>query len=186
MLRFIICEDKKQYQDKISVIINKVMMPYNFEYKISKFTEYNEELSKIIKNENEQKVYILDIELPEISGLEIASEIREEDLDSSIIFLTVHPECQNDIFYSRLLAIDFINKDKLWQDRFEETIIYTIRSLDKKRVLSFEFNHNSYRLPMRKILYIEKIQDNSKCRIIMEDDSIYEINNRYYYCYKEN
>lgn len=177
MLRFIICEDKKQYQDKISVIINKVMMPYNFEYKISKFTEYNEELSKIIKNENEQKVYILDIELPEISGLEIASEIREEDLDSSIIFLTVHPECQNDIFYSRLLAIDFINKDKLWQDRFEETIIYTIRSLDKKRVLSFEFNHNSYRLPMRKILYIEKIQDNSKCRIIMEDDSIYEINN---------
>ena len=177
MLRFIICEDKKQYQDKISVIINKVMMPYNFEYKISKFTEYNEELSKIIKNENEQKVYILDIELPEISGLEIASEIREEDLDSSIIFLTVHPECQNDIFYSRLLAIDFINKDKLWQDRFEEIIIYTIRSLDKKRVLSFEFNHNSYRLPMRKILYIEKIQDNSKCRIIMEDDSIYEINN---------
>lgn len=176
MLRFIICEDKKQYQDKISVIINKVMMPYNFEYKISKFTEYNEELSKIIKNENEQKIYILDIELPEISGLEIASEIREEDLDSSIIFLTVHPECQNDIFYSRLLAIDFINKDKLWQDRFEETIIYTIRSLDKKRVLSFEFNHNSYRLPMRKILYIEKIQDNSKCRIVMEDDSSYEIN----------
>lgn len=176
MLRFIICEDNKQYQEKISVIINKAMMPYNFEYKISKFTEYNEELSKIIKNENEQKVYILDIELPEISGLEIASEIREEDLDSSIIFLTVHPECQNDIFYSRLLAIDFINKDKLWQDRFEETIIYTIRSLDKKRVLSFEFNHNSYRLPMRKILYIEKIQDNSKCRIVMEDDSSYEIN----------
>ena len=100
MLRFIVCEDKKQYQDKISVIINKVMMPYNFEYKISKYTEYNEELSKIIKNENEQKIYILDIELPEISGLEIASEIREEDLDSSIIFLTVHPECQNDIFYS--------------------------------------------------------------------------------------
>ena len=29
---------------------------------------------------------------------------------------------------------------------------------------------------MNKILYIEKIQDNSKCRIIMEDDSIYEIN----------
>ena len=176
MLRFIICEDKKQYQDKISVIINKVMMPYNFEYKISKFTECNEELSKIIKNENEQKVYILDIELPEISGLEIASEIREDDLESSLIFLTIHSEFQNDIFYSRLLAIDYINKDKLWQDRFEETIIYTIRSLDKKRVLSFEFNHNSYRLPMRKILYIEKIQDNSKCRIVMEDDSSYEIN----------
>ena len=176
MLRFIICEDNKQFNEKISVIINKIMMPYNFEYKISKFTEYNEELSKIIKNENEQKIYILDIELPEISGLEIASEIREDDLESSIIFLTVHPEFQNDIFYSRLLAIDYINKDKLWQDRFEETIKYTIKSLNKRRVLSFEFNHNSYRLPMNKILYIEKVQDNPKCRIVMEDGSIYDIN----------
>ena len=67
MLRFVICEDNKQFQDKISTIINKTMMPYNFEYKISKFTEYNEELSKIIKDKNESKVYILDIELPEIS-----------------------------------------------------------------------------------------------------------------------
>ena len=176
MLRFVICEDNKQYQEKISVIINKNMMPYNFEYKISKFTEYNEELSKIIKNDTEQKIYILDIELPEISGLEIASEIREDDLESSIIFLTIHPEFQNDIFYSRLLAIDYIYKDKLWQDRFEETIIYTIKSINRKRVLSFDFNYNSYRLPIKKILYIEKIQDNPKCKIVMEDGSIYEIN----------
>ena len=176
MLRFIICEDNKQFQEKLSVIINKLMMPYNFEYKISKFTEYNEELSEIIKNDNENKVYILDIELPEISGLEIASEIREEDLESSIIFLTVHPEFQNDIFYSRLLAIDYINKDKLWQERFKETILYTIKSLNKKRILSFDFNYNSYRIPIRKILYIEKIQDNPKCKIVMEDGSTYEIN----------
>ncbi len=176
MLRFVICEDNKQFQDKISTIINKTMMPYNFEYKISKFTEYNEELSKIIKDKNESKVYILDIELPEISGLEIASEIREEDLESTIIFLTIHPEFQNDIFYSRLLAVDYINKDKLWQQRLEETITYTIKSLDKKRILSFEFNYNSYRLPINKILYIEKVQDNPKCKIVMEDGSTYEIN----------
>ncbi len=176
MLRFVICEDNKQYQEKISVIINKTMMQYNFEYKISKFTEYNEDLSKIIKNDTEQKVYILDIELPEISGLEIASEIREDDLESSLIFLTIHPEFQNDIFYSRLLAIDYIYKGKLWQERFEETIIYTIKSIDKRRVLSFDFNYNSYRLPIKKILYIEKVQDNPKCKIVMEDGSIYEIN----------
>lgn len=176
MLRFIICEDNKQFIEKISVIINKEMMPYNFEYKISKFNEYNTELSEIIKDDNEQKIYILDIELPEISGLEIASEIREEDLESSIIFLTSHPECQNDIFYSRLLAIDFIHKDRLWQDRFADTINYTLKSLNRRRILSFEFNYNSYRLPINKILYIEKIQDNPKCKIVMEDNSEYEIN----------
>lgn len=175
MLRFIICEDNKDFMERIAQIINKVMMPYNFEYKISKFTEYNKEVEEIITKKNEQKIYVLDVELPDISGLEIASEIRTEDLDSTIMFITSHPECQNDIFYSRLLAIDYINKDRLWSDRFEKTITYAIKNLNKRRILSFEFNYNSFRLPIDRILYIEKVQDNQKCTINMEDGSKYEM-----------
>lgn len=175
MLRFIICEDNKDFMERIAQIINKVMMPYNFEYKISKFTEYNKEVEEIITRKNEQKIYVLDVELPDISGLEIASEIRTEDLDSTIMFITSHPECQNDIFYSRLLAIDYINKDRLWADRFEKTITYAIKNLNKRRILSFEFNYNSFRLPIDRILYVEKVQDNQKCTINMEDGSKYEM-----------
>ena len=175
MLRFIICEDNKDFMERIAQIINKVMMPYNFEYKISKFTEYNKEVEEIITKKNEQKIYVLDVELPDISGLEIASEIRTEDLDSTIMFITSHPECQNDIFYSRLLAIDYINKDRLWSDRFEKTITYAIKNLNKRRILSFEFNYNSFRLLIDRILYIEKVQDNQKCTINMEDGSKYEM-----------
>ena len=84
MVRFIICEDNKEFLMKIHNILTKVMMPYNFEYKINEFTEYNKDVHEIINKEGEQKVYILDIELGEISGLEIASEIRENDLESII------------------------------------------------------------------------------------------------------
>ena len=87
MLRFIICEDNKEHLDRLCNIINKVMMPYNFEYKINKFTQYNKEVEEIINNKTDIKVYLLDIELPVISGLEIASEIRENDLESIIIFI---------------------------------------------------------------------------------------------------
>lgn len=175
MLRFIICEDNKDCNEKIAIIINKIMMPYNFEYKINKFQKYDKEIEKIIAQEQEQKIYILDIELPEISGLEIASNIRETDLESVIIFVTAHPECQNDIFYSRLLAIDYINKNKLWQDRLEKTIKYAVKNISNRRVLSFDYNRNSYRLPINSILYIEKVPDNQKCIIYMEDKSKYEI-----------
>lgn len=175
MLRFIICEDNKEFIDKLSIIINKVMMPYNFEYKINKYREYNKEVEELILRKNEQKIYILDIELPIISGLEIASNIRENDLESMIIFVTSHPECQNDIFYSRLLAIDFINKDRLWQKRFEDTILYTIKNINNRRVISFEFNYNSYRLPIDQILYVEKVPENQKCIFVMEDGNTYEI-----------
>ena len=132
MLRFIICEDNKDFMSRLSNIINKVMMPYNFEYKINKFTQYNKEVEEIIKRKNEQKAYVLDIELPEISGLEIASTIRERDLTSIIIFVTSYTEYKNDIFYSRLLAIDYIPKDRVWKDRFESTIEYTVKTINKK------------------------------------------------------
>ena len=175
MLRFIICEDSKDYLDKISIIINKVMMPYNFEYKINKYREYNKEVEEIIVRKHEQKIYVLDIELPDISGLEIASNIREIDLESMIIFVTSHPECQNDIFYSRLLAIDYINKNKLWKDRLEKTIKYAVKNINNRRLLSFDFNYNSYRLTIKDILYVEKMPENQKCIIVMEDGNKYEI-----------
>lgn len=175
MLRFIVCEDNKDFLGRLCNIVNKVMMPYNFEYKISKFTEYNKEVEEIIKKKHEQKIYILDIELGDISGLEIASEIRENDLESIIIFVTSHNECKNDIFYSRLLAIDYISKDRLWAERFESTMEYTIKAINRKRVLAFEFNYNSYRVPFNDILYIEKVQDNQKCIINTENGNKFEI-----------
>ncbi len=175
MLRFIICEDNKEFLGRLHTIINKVMMPYNFEYKVNTFTKYSKEVEELIKKDNEQKIYVLDIELAEVSGLEIASEIRENDLESIIIFVTAHPECRNDIFYSRLLAIDYIPKDRLWADRFEETINYVVKALNKQKVLLFDFNYNSYRIPFSDILYIEKVQDNQKCTIYTEDGKQYGI-----------
>lgn len=175
MLRFIVCEDNKDFIGRLSSIINKVMMPYNFEYKISKFTQYNKEVEELIARKDEQKIYVLDIVLPEISGLEIASEIRENDLESMIIFVTSHNEFRNDIFYSRLLAVDYIPKDKLWADRFEKTIVYAVKVVNKRRVLAFEFNYNSYRIPFDDILYIEKVSDQLKCIINTENGSQYEI-----------
>ena len=176
MLRFIVCEDNKDFLDRLCNVINKVMMPYNFEYKINKFTTYSKEVEEIIRKKYEQKVYVLDIELGDVSGLEIASEIREKDLDSIIIFVTAHNECKNDIFYSRLLAIDYISKDRLWQERFESTLVHTIKAVNRRRVLAFDFNHNSYRVPFDDILYIEKVQDNPKCIIYTENGTKYEIN----------
>ena len=59
MLRFIVCEDNKEFLGRLCNVVNKVMMPYNFEYKISKFTSYTKEVEEVIKRKYEQKVYVL-------------------------------------------------------------------------------------------------------------------------------
>ena len=99
MLRFIVCEDNKESLERICNIINRVMMPYNYEYKTNKFTSYNKEVSELIKTKYEEKIYVLDIELGDVSGLEIASQIRHEDPESVIIFtFTVRCNKNNNTF----------------------------------------------------------------------------------------
>ena len=133
MLRFITCDNEPEALERTVLAIRTIMMPYDFDYKISKFLKYDKDFEEIIKTPGEQKVYLLDIDLPKVSGLEIASEIRENgDWESMIIFVSGHPECKDDIFYSRLLAIDYIAKDRFWASRFESTIEHVIKNSNKR------------------------------------------------------
>ena len=177
MIRFIICEDNTNFLNKIAEVVHKIMMPTNFDYKVHKFKNYDNNLEKIIDSKNDEKIYILDVEIPDISGLEIASQIREDDEESTIIYLTCHPECKNDVFYSRLLALDYIQKGQLWNDRLEDTLKYITKKLERKSTLNFEFQSNSYRIPFEEINYIEKVQSLKKCIIYTTDGKSYEISN---------
>ena len=176
MLRFITCDDNKEALEKTVLAIRTIMMPYDYDYRISKFTKYDEEFEKIVKTPGEQKVYILDIEMPKVSGLEIASEIRENgDWESMIIFVTAHPECKDDIFYSILMALDFISKYFNYEKRLEESLTKVLDIYNIKNTLIFNYDYITYRVPINKILYIEKITDHKKCLIVTESGEKFEV-----------
>lgn len=165
MIKFIICDDNKEALDIANKAVTKAMMDYDIEYKVLKFTKYDEKLKTQIKDELNTKIYILDIELPMVSGLEIASEIREMDDDSIIIFVTAHPECKNDIFYSRLEAIDYISKYYRYEERIEETIKHIMNRKYRNNTFSFTYNHVHNKLLYKEITYIEKEPLQNRCII---------------------
>lgn len=175
MIKFIVCENEIPFLQEVSNELNKIMMPLKHDYKIFKFNEYNEKLQNIIEDQSDKKIYILDVEMPPVSGLEIASEIREKDEESIIIFLTQYTNYKDDIFFSRLLALDYINKRNFWRERLSETIEHVLRKLDRKKILSFNFNANSYRIPLETINYIEKVPSLKKCLIHTKDGKVYQV-----------
>ena len=165
MIKFIICDDNKEALDIANKSVTKAMMNYDIEYKVLKFTKYDEKLKEQIKDELNTKIYNLDIELPIVSGLEIASEIREMDDDSIIIFVTAHPECKNDIFYSRLEAIDYISKYYKYEERIEETVKHIMKKRYRNKTFSYTYNHVHNKLLYKEINYIEKEQLQNRCII---------------------
>lgn len=174
MIKFIICEDNLDTLERTSQTVTKSMMKYDIEYKVYKFPKYTNELKKLNENGN-VKIYILDVELPGISGLEIASEIREDDDDSIIIFATAHPDYRDDIFYSRLSAIDYIPKQQLYQERLQNTIEYVIDKKYKNKSISIISKHNHCKILYKEINYIEKCQMQNKCIIHLVDGETKEV-----------
>lgn len=175
MLKIIICEDNQVCLEKAISATHKALGNYDIDYKICKYLSFCKEFEEDIEDKINKKIYILDIELPEISGLQIAEKIRRDDWDSIIIFVTSHPECRNDIFYSRLLAFDYISKYTSYEKRLQQSIEEASKIVGKKRVFIYKYNRIIYRLEFDEILYFERINGTNKWLLHIESGNIYEI-----------
>ena len=175
MLKIIICEDNQVCLEKAISATHKALGNYDIDYKICKYLSFCKEFEEDINDKINKKIYILDIELPDISGLQIAEKIRKDDWDSIIIFVTSHPECRNDIFYSRLLAFDYISKYTTYEKRLQQSIEEASKIVGKRRVFIYKYNRIIYRLEYDEILYFERLNGTKKWLIHIESGNIYEI-----------
>jgi two-component system, LytTR family, response regulator AgrA len=154
MIDFIILDDEKTIRDTTKKIINRLMMPYDIAYNIKVFEDYSIEMKNIIEKNEGIKIYILDIELPSKSGIDIARKIREKDWESIIIFLTAHYDLGLEAIKNRLMLLDFISKFNNYKDNLKKVLEICLKIVGKKRVLSFTNDKNLYRLKLEDICYI--------------------------------
>lgn len=165
MINFIICDDKKVFVKKINNIINKVMMANNIEYNIHNFNDYDQRFLKIISDKLSFKIYILDIETPTRSGIEIARIIRKNDIESMLIFLTAYyDKYVQEILKSRFMFLDFIDKSVDYEESLENTIRYALSNINKKNIIRFKSKNIVYTIETKDILYIYRDKDR-KCNI---------------------
>lgn len=106
-------------------------------------------------------IYLLDIALPGISGIDLAREIRVQDQDALILFITDYEQYVYEVF--DVLPFRFIRKpvqtEELRKD-MTEAITYLRR---ENRIFFFSIGHDAYQLYYKDILYFEG--DGRKCRI---------------------
>lgn len=165
MIKFVVCDDQKEFRAKMVMSINKVLMNSNLEYKIDEFERFDKNFDKLINDGLSSKIYILDIELPGISGIDIARRIRKVDWNSIIIMVTSHSELGYEALKAQIMLLDFISKFDNCEDNVESILKNAIAKVDDKKVISFESSGIGYRIYLDDIIYVVKDTVERKCII---------------------
>ena len=153
---FIICDDDATIIDKVKNIIYYEMMKNNLDYKIFTFEDYDSDFMEIMNNPMMGKIYILDIEAPSRSGIDIARIIRQNDINSVIIFLTGHEELGLSILKSELMFLSFINKLDDCDSKIKSAIKKSLKVLDLKNIVRFCDNGVHFSVDIDEILYVTR------------------------------
>ena len=156
MLNVIICDDNQRDLFKVETIIDKFMKRNKYEYNKHIFKDYNESFMNIIKSKLPFKIYILDIETPSRSGIDVAREIRKKDLESIIIFLTGHDELGRVILQNDLMFLSFVNKFDNIENRLSNILYKAINIIKYKKIIKIEEGNNTYSIDINDIIYFSK------------------------------
>ena len=176
MINFIIYDKDKRFRQMYISIILKMFGNKNISYEIVEIEKYNNKTLEIINNLCGKKIFILEIDVPGMSGLDLAKIIRNNgDWDSQIIISTEHEKLEYCALTSNLLILDYISKYYNCLENVRNSIGLALKILNKNKSLNFQYKGEIFQLPYKDILFIERNID-LDISIINTKDSKIEIN----------
>ncbi|MBO5096497.1 MAG: LytTR family transcriptional regulator DNA-binding domain-containing protein [Bacilli bacterium] len=174
MINFIVVDDNHEIIKIVENIITKFMMNESIEYKINIFDDYDYKFNKIMNSKMPNKIYILDIETKSASGIDIARQIRKNDIDSVIIFVTAHEELGSVIIKESLMVLTFICKFDDFENKLRNAVDNSLKIVGNKKTIRFNDYNSIYTIPIKDILYITRDSIERKS-IIKTDYTIYKV-----------
>ncbi|RPF47353.1 LytTR family two component transcriptional regulator [Hydrogenoanaerobacterium saccharovorans] len=180
MLKIAICDDQPQELEAICTNLKVYLTVNPLEAEIQKFT-HPDELLSAIENENFH-IYLLDIVMPMVNGLELGCQIRRLDREAQIIYATTEPQFALQAYAASPInyLIKPIDKQQLFDTLtlaiskmdLTEDQTFTVKTSDSLRVINlsdiacFEYRSHS-------VLFTLKNGEEFLSRTIRENFSEY-------------
>ena len=151
-MKIAVCDDDIAELNNICEILNNYFEEKKYDLYISKFGS-SVELASIIQKEKFD-IYILDIVMPVLSGMNLAIEIRSFDKASDIIFLTSSPEFAVESYCVK--ATDYILKP-VDKNRLLNSIneIAEKRKYEQEKYVVIKSNIGVHKIMLSNIICVE-------------------------------
>lgn len=151
MVNIAVIDDEIIILNYIHKKINIVMNDLNIECQIYNFSDSYYALKEIEKQKFD--IVFLDIDMPDVSGIEIAKQIRKSNSDSEIIFVTNKDELVYDVI--KYAPFRFIRKSKFDIEIYEAIQSYIEKLNSKNFLYTFSTSNGKKITDLRNVKYVE-------------------------------
>lgn len=149
-LKFAICDDDAIALASISGAMQQIMVSYGVDCEIHCFSSGKELLNSEVFD-----VIFLDIDMPEMDGIDCGKELRKKDVRAEIVFVSAREDRVFDSFYIRPFA--FVRKTHFLTDIADVIGRYLAAASDERlsKVFLFATHEGSLNVVVFDIEYIE-------------------------------
>lgn len=164
-----ICDDDKNIQQLLKSACQYYYSDKDYKIHMDIFSTGEELLNSVHKYD----YILLDIEMYDLNGIEVAEKIRETDIDTMIVIISGYPKYKNRAY--SVHVFDYIDKP-ISKVRFfnllDELERYSCKKIEKS-YLSFKTIHGVVQLDKDDIVYLEYFDRKINIHTIEKEYSLY-------------
>lgn len=164
-MKIAICDDEKNAQCEISSLINQYSMNKNTDM----YVDIYDSGEKLLSSQPDYDIIIMDYKMAEIDGIEVSRQLRKNNNDCTIIFISAYPSVAPDTF--EVNTFRFITKPIDSEKLFKALDDYFTK-IESNNLLVLKNNDGMWKIKMSDIIYAEAKE---KHTIIRTKDNTYEI-----------
>ncbi|MBE5957678.1 MAG: response regulator transcription factor [Lachnospiraceae bacterium] len=150
-MKIAICDDQKHFRDSIKDNLKRYHNNNcnNEKWEIHEYSDGN----KLISEDERMDLYILDLEMPSIDGIEVAASLQKKWENCNIIIMTTHIERMKEGY--RVNAFRYMTKPVDFEELKEGLDTFT-RSRIGYEVIELKSYGTAYQVQQREIRYVCK------------------------------
>lgn len=152
MLRIGICDDSQNERFILNNALERLLEIRMIEHTIFEFSSGARFLKWLDKHAGELDLLFLDIEMPDINGMETAKHLRATGINLQIVFVTSHPDYVFDGYTVNAMGYLLKPADAIQLDELITRVLAVLYK-EENEFYTIQNKEGTYRLPLKEILY---------------------------------